>query len=120
MIEEINRGNASAIFGDVFQLLDRNKNGTSEFEVSNNIINQYFNNNGYKLKDNKIRIPSNLWIKATMNTSDQNVYTLDTAFKRRWKLEKITNKFDDSEAYDSLLKNMIIPGSKNVTWEMFN
>lgn len=119
VIEEINRGNASAIFGDVFQLLDRDKDGNSEFEISNDIINQYFNNKGYKLKDDKIKIPSNLWIKATMNTSDQNVYMLDTAFKRRWKLEKIINEFDDAEEYDNILRSMLIPGSKNVTWEMF-
>ena len=119
VIEEINRGNASAIFGDVFQLLDRDKNGTSEFEISNDIISQYFNDNGYELKNNKIRIPSNLWIKATMNTSDQNVYTLDTAFKRRWKLEKLTNKFDDKEPYDTTLRSMLIPGSEDVTWEDF-
>ena len=119
IIEEINRGNASAIFGDIFQLLDREEDGTSEYEISNELINQYFKNNGYRLKDNKIKIPSNLWIMATMNTSDQNVYTLDTAFKRRWKLIKISNKFDEKNDYDKILEKMLIPGSKNVTWRKF-
>lgn len=119
VIEEINRGNASAIFGDVFQLLDRKKDGSSEFEISNDLIIQYFNNNGYKLKDNKISIPSNLWLMATMNTSDQNVYTLDTAFKRRWKLEKISNKFDENDEYDKKLEAMLIPGSDDITWKKF-
>ena len=100
-------------------MLDRNDNGNSEFEINNDIINQYFNKKGYKLKNDKIKIPSNLWIKATMNTSDQNVYTLDTAFKRRWKLEKLTIKFDENESYDNMLKSMLIPGSNNVTWEKF-
>ncbi len=119
VIEEINRGNASAIFGDVFQLLDRKDDGSGEFEISNDIIKQYFNNEGYKLKNDKVSIPSNLWIMATMNTSDQNVYTLDTAFKRRWKLKKISNKFDETDEYDKKLGAMLIPGSDNVTWKKF-
>lgn len=119
VIEEINRGNASAIFGDIFQLLDRKKDGTSEFEISNDLIKQYVNNKGYKLANDKISIPSNLWIIATMNTSDQNVYTLDTAFKRRWKLEKISNRFDENDKYDKELESMLIPGSNDITWKKF-
>ena len=119
VIEEINRGNASAIFGDIFQLLDRKKDGSSEFKISNDLIKQYFNNNGFKLENDKITIPSNLWIMATMNTSDQNVYTLDTAFKRRWKLEKISNRFDENDEYDKELEAMLIPGSESVTWKKF-
>lgn len=119
VIEEINRGDAAAIFGDTFQLLDRDEDGSSEFAITNDLIKQYFNNQGYELENDEIRIPSNLWIMATMNTSDQNVYTLDTAFKRRWKLEKISNKFDDKEVYDKELGAMLIPGSNDVTWKMF-
>ncbi len=116
VIEEINRGNASAIFGDIFQLLDRDDDGNSEFDITNDLITEYFSKNGYIL--NKIIIPSNLSIMATMNTSDQNVYILDTAFKRRWKLEKISNEFDNSD-YDTKLKSMLIPGSNSVTWKDF-
>ncbi len=120
VIEEINRGNASAIFGDIFQLLDRNKeDGSSEFEISNDLIKQYFNSKGYKLENDKVRIPSNLWIIATMNTSDQNVYILDTAFKRRWKLKKISNRFDENNEYDKKIGAMLIPGSDNITWKKF-
>lgn len=77
IIEEINRGNAAAIFGDVFQLLDRNNNGESQYSIHNKDIGEY-------LQRDEIRLPPNLSIIATMNTSDQNVFTLDNAFQRRF------------------------------------
>lgn len=79
IIEEINRGNAAAIFGDIFQLLDRDENGESQYSIQNKDIAQYINS-----QDNGIRLPKNLSIIATMNTSDQNVFTLDNAFQRRF------------------------------------
>ncbi len=79
IIEEINRGNAAAIFGDIFQLLDRDENGESQYSIQNKEIAQYINS-----QDNSIRLPGNLSIIATMNTSDQNVFTLDNAFQRRF------------------------------------
>ena len=93
VIEEINRGNAPAIFGEVFQLLDRMierkiingisySAGTSEYEITN----RYMANEIYGDENHKVRIPSNLSIIGTMNTSDQNVFTLDTAFQRRWNM----------------------------------
>lgn len=115
IIEEINRGNASAIFGDIFQLLDRDSNGTSIYSIVNEPIRKYLHENGINVE--KITIPSNLWIIATMNTSDQNVFTLDTAFKRRWRMHRIVNKFKDEE-YDKKLSKMYIPGS-SYTWEQF-
>lgn len=119
IIEEINRGNSSAIFGDIFQLLDRDKTGKSKYYIYNGPIIDYLNDNNISLE--KIYIPSNMWIVATMNTSDQNVFTLDTAFKRRWKMEYIRNVFADNE--ESIkLKNKVIPfGEKypDVTWEKF-
>ena len=90
VVEEINRGNAPAIFGDIFQLLDRNENGCSEYGVSNENIALYV----YGNVDTKIKIPGNLFVLATMNTSDQNVFTLDTAFKRRWTMRMIENNLD--------------------------
>lgn len=126
IIEEINRGNASAIFGEIFQLLDRNSDGTSIYSIKNHFLS-------VSLKqsiDFEIKLPSNLYLIATMNNSDQNVYTLDTAFKRRWELEKIKNTFDDIESYANIasvpenlkykynLSNMYIPGSK-FTWKKF-
>lgn len=116
IIEEINRGNAPAIFGDIFQLLDRLKKdddgfkkGTSEFGVTNSeIADEVYND-----EKRKVRIPSNLNIIATMNTSDQNVFTLDTAFKRRWHMQMIENDFDKPT-----FKNTCIPNS-DITWKEF-
>lgn len=116
IIEEINRGNASAIFGDIFQLLDRDEFGRSVYEIDNETIKKYLSDNDIKVE--KIYIPSNLWIVATMNTSDQNVFTLDTAFKRRWRMKRIPNKFNMNDKYDEKLSKMYIPGS-NYTWEDF-
>lgn len=118
IIEEINRGNAAAIFGDLFQLLDREKDsskpnfGESEYPICNVIINDYLKMD----KNAKLIIPSNLTIYATMNTSDQNVFTLDTAFKRRWSFEQISNNIerDNNHQY----KSYYIPGTE-VTWEKF-
>lgn len=86
VIEEINRGNAAAIFGDIFQLLDRT-DGVSKYGVSNEQIA----NEVYGEADALVKLPGNLTILATMNTSDQNVFTLDNAFKRRWKMRNITS-----------------------------
>ncbi len=77
VIEEINRGNAAAIFGDVFQLLDRDDSGKSQYPVHNKDLCEH-------LQKDEIRLPANLSIIATMNTSDQNVFTLDNAFQRRF------------------------------------
>ena len=85
VIEEINRGNAPAIFGEIFQLLDRESDGTSSYKITNyNIASEVFGN-----KETPVFIPSNLSILATMNTADQNVFTLDTAFQRRWDMKMI-------------------------------
>ena len=89
IIEEINRGNSAAIFGDLFQLLDRLKEnngqficGDSEYPINNVFIEDYLAKKNVTYKGNKIYIPHNLTILATMNTSDQNIFPLDTAFKR--------------------------------------
>lgn len=111
IIEEINRGNAPAIFGDIFQLLDRAEDGTSEYGVTNSDISQVvFGNNS-----TKIRIPSNMSLIATMNTSDQNVFTLDTAFQRRWNMRMIDNDFSKVDA--KFAKHKILDTS--VTWQKF-
>ena len=108
IIEEINRGNAPAIFGDLFQLLDR-KDGVSEYSIDNKDILDYFKRESEKddtgamaqvveTIEDGIRIPKNLTIFATMNTCDQNVFTLDTAFKRRWRMSRIVNNFDEDSS----------------------
>lgn len=133
VIEEINRGNAAAIFGDTFQLLDRLKKdnpdgrlvGDSEYPISNAFIEGYFDKrnkdieksggvNKIKFTKGRIIIPHNLTILATMNTSDQNVFPLDTAFKRRWDREKVVTEW--SKVGD--IKKMYIPCS-SITWEQF-
>ena len=121
IIEEINRGNAPAIFGEVFQLLDRKiamqdgddgyPVGTSEYGVTHKYMAEYI----YDDPKHKIRIPSNLSIIGTMNTSDQNVFTLDTAFQRRWKMRLIENNF--THVRDSLKKAEIL--DTKVTWQRF-
>ncbi len=89
VIEELNRGNAPAIFGDLFQLLDR-EDGESEYPVTNRQITEYLKETR-GIDVDKVSIPCNLTILATMNTCDQNLFSLDTAFKRRWQSRKLLN-----------------------------
>lgn len=114
VIEELNRGNAASIFGDIFQLLDRNSEGISEYKITNVNVQKYLESQNPDYNFNYIKLPNNLNIFATMNTSDQNVFTLDTAFKRRWKFEKIKNTFDDNHPFGKHL----IPGM-DLDWEQF-
>lgn len=102
IIEEINRANVAAVFGDVFQLLDRDENKESKYDIeTSEDIRDYLE---YELKESinndedlkrylisilnkdfsRIKIPSNMFIWATMNSADQGVFPMDTAFKRRW------------------------------------
>lgn len=108
IVEEINRGNAPAIFGDLFQLLDRNDKGVSEYGIYNADMAKHI----YGDETAEIKIPANLTILATMNTADQNVFTLDTAFKRRWRMCCIRNNVD------SWSKNPKICNT-NVRWKEF-
>lgn len=90
LIEEINRAKVSAVFGDIFQLLDRNKEGVSEYEISaSNDICKYLAKElgGEPDRYKQIKIPDNMFIWATMNSADQGVFPIDTAFKRRWNFE---------------------------------
>lgn len=152
VIEEINRGNAAAIFGDVFQLLDRLKNGDtskepvgtdgfenhygkgwSEYFVMNADVNAYIRDaksddeldtksidvSGIHFSSSTgLRLPPNLSIYATMNTSDQNVFTLDNAFQRRWDMELVPNicKWND-EDHKNQAKSKI--GDTDIRWETF-
>jgi hypothetical protein len=145
IIEEINRGNAAAIFGELFQLLDRldedetessnevaYTKGWSSYSINNDNINkaiqEAYNDSNiepfiskdkfdkYKLNIG-IRLPPNLSIFATMNTSDQNVFKLDNAFKRRWKLKLIPNKFND-EPEEKNQRDAVVEGF-DFTWNNF-
>ena len=99
IIEEINRANVAAVFGDVFQLLDRGDDEVSEYPIrASEDIKKYLANELGGNPDNyaEIRIPDNMFIWATMNSADQGVFPMDTAFKRRWDFTYLG--IDDSEA----------------------
>lgn len=87
IVEEINRANVAAVFGDIFQLLDRGDDFVSEYHIqaSEDIKKYLANEFGGNPNDyNRIKIPDNMFIWATMNSADQGVFPMDTAFKRRW------------------------------------
>lgn len=112
LIEEINRANVAAVFGDVFQLLDRDKDGSSEYSIAaSEDIKKYLAKNG--IHEDELKIPSNMYIWATMNSADQGVFPMDTAFKRRWEFEYIG--IDENE---DKVKGYEIPisATKKVNW----
>lgn len=149
IIEEINRGNAAAIFGELFQLLDRldedetessnevaYTKGWSSYSINNDNINKsiqeayenFKSDSNFEPFINKeifdtyklnigIRLPPNLSIFATMNTSDQNVFKLDNAFKRRWELRLIPNKFKE-EQEEINQRDAVVEGF-DFTWNNF-
>jgi 5-methylcytosine-specific restriction protein B len=84
ILEEMSRGDIASIFGDIFQLLDRDDTGKSMYGINNKSIYEYLILNGSIKPGYKIVIPKNLHIIGTVNTSDQNVNVIDTAFKRRF------------------------------------
>lgn len=116
IIEELNRGNAPAIFGEIFQLLDRNDDGSSKYAIYNSDIA----NEVYKDKLCPIKLPPNLTIVATMNTSDQNVFTMDTAFQRRWQMKHIPNRFTGESLDEKTINHVAkhLPNSE-ISWGAF-
>lgn len=130
VIEEMSRGNIASVFGDIFQLLDRDENGISEYRIDNNIISNYLAKEEigeYKIDpDNKesnikeIYLPSNLNIVGTVNTSDQNVFVMDTAFKRRFEFEYVDiDPIESNEPGEFLNEYIFELGKFKYSWNNF-
>lgn len=107
IIEEINRGNCAQIFGDLFQLLDRDDNGYSEYAIKADRDLEMYLNKAFEDADiedypnvksgKELLLPNNLYIRATMNTSDQSLFPIDSAFKRRWDWEYEPIKYKNTD-----------------------
>lgn len=126
VIEEINRGNCAQIFGDLFQLLDRDKvTGYSEFPIqADSDLAEYLLyakdeegddilSNKEGIENKKLCLPPNLSIVATMNTSDQSLFPMDSAFKRRWDWEFVPSAFNEKDNFN------ITIGNKVYKWHTF-
>ena len=123
IIEEINRGNCAQIFGDLFQLLDRDKaTGKSEYPIKADKdlvahIESVLGENHDGIKNGELCLPPNLIIYATMNTSDQSLFPMDSAFKRRWDWEYVP--IDYSKDIDSGKFNIKLDDGTEYLWVEF-
>ena len=122
VIEEINRGNCAQIFGDIFQLLDRDSEGFSQYSIDADCdFAEWLKENG--IGDGKLKLPPNLNILATMNTSDQSLFPMDSAFKRRFDWEYVPISFTDEEGNEkeAAKYEIDIPdvNGKNYLWKNF-
>ena len=127
VIEEINRGNCAQIFGDIFQLLDRRKDGFSKYTINadkdierilvgeipnyKSLFLNAYPNKTTDWSDNLMALPSNLYIIATMNTSDQSLFPMDSAFKRRW-----DTKYFPIDYVDANGATLSLSSSDNYPW----
>lgn len=120
VIEELNRANTAAVFGEIFQLLDRDNSGKSEYptfiqdEDLYDALKEKLGSDNELIKKRELIIPSNLSIIATMNSSDQAVFPLDTAFKRRWIFEYLPIDFKNCATGKVPINHADLP---NVEWK---
>ena len=118
IVEEINRANPAAVFGDVFQLLDRDKDGISTYDVDAPVEMRDRLEDELGAEIDKLRIPANMFIWATMNSADQGVFPMDTAFKRRWSFRYIG--IDDGEDAvidgEKLSEKVVTCGGRKLRW----
>ncbi|MDQ0567727.1 McrB family protein [Mycoplasma yeatsii] len=132
VIEEINRANVSAVFGDIFQLLDRDENGDSQYLISTSEeLQQYLQENinqskleqevkdKLKPKFEKLYLPKNFYILATMNSADQGVMPLDSAFKRRWEFKYLSIDKASDENKEEFNNYEFEVNSKIYKWNEF-
>lgn len=129
IIEEINRGNCAQIFGDIFQLLDRNDKGFSEYpiicspDVQRHLAGelagisrlQEYKEETKSDDFSRMTLPNNLNILCTMNTSDQSLFPMDSAFKRRWDWQYIPIDYEDAKRFEIDLED----GKNTINWGAF-
>ena len=121
LIEEINRAKVAAVFGEVFQLLDRADDGSSMYEIeASEDIRKYLAGKLGGAPDNyrRIKLPDNMFIWATMNSADQGVFPMDTAFKRRWNFEYLSINANEDKVVSTVDLVKDRPES-NVNWNRF-
>ena len=119
IIEEINRANVAAVFGEIFQLLDRNDDNVSEYPIqTSQDIRDYLAKElgGDPSEYTQIRIPDNMFIWATMNSADQGVFPMDTAFKRRWDFIYLGIDDNDSDIQGKVVKIKVGNTEKDIEW----
>ena len=124
IIEEINRGNCAQIFGDLFQLLDRDVNGKSEYGIKADadlraFLEEKLGEDNQGIKDGELCLPSNLYIYATMNTSDQSLFPIDSAFKRRWDWVYMPIETKPEDANGETVKRTIETDTYQYDWGNF-
>lgn len=120
IVEEINRAKVAAVFGDMFQLLDRTDDGESMYEIqASEDVRRYLAKELGGTKDNytSIKIPNNMYIWATMNSADQGVFPMDTAFKRRWEFTYLGINANDTKIS---IKNLPVknPEGELIEWNI--